>query len=294
MPSGSISSVPVIRANSASRATSALDRASRVISIPKIAPTSPEQTLVTSSVNPSRGTPHLPEIPRSVSITSMSLRAQPSAAALLASAYWLLVDSVCSRTWAIEDWRRYISAVRSRWLLVILCSPFTAASQHADGHVGQRRHRLGPRGPGQHGGAHRLPQLSAGQQLGIDRRDLRQHRLDLGPPAQVTAHHPGQRGRHVPGPATAGRARGEVGIRAVRLAVRAPAAGPPAPAPLPVQRMERMSDNHETRRVTGRRGTMPPPSARRAPALPRHAAWGSPPPSPRAGSSFPTTSGSRS
>ena len=55
-------------------------------------------------------------------------------------------------------------------------------------------------------------------------------------PAQVTAHHPGQRGRHVPGPATAGRARGEVGIRAVRLAVRAPAAGPPAPAPLLGQR----------------------------------------------------------
>jgi hypothetical protein len=105
-PSGSISSVPVIRANSASRATSALDRASRVISIPKIAPTSPEQTRVTSSVNPSRATPHLPEIPRSVSITSMSLRGQPSAAAVPASAYWLLVDSVCSRTWTIEDWRR--------------------------------------------------------------------------------------------------------------------------------------------------------------------------------------------
>src|SRR5467141_1844340 len=140
-----------------------------------MAPTSPAQTLVTSSVNPSRATPHLPEIPRSVSITSMSLAAQPSAAALPARAYWLLVDSVCSRTCAIEDCRRYISAARWRWLLVILCSPFTGASQHADGHVGQRRHRLGPRGPGQHGAAHRLPQLSAGKQLGIDRRDLRQH-----------------------------------------------------------------------------------------------------------------------
>jgi len=96
----------VIRANSASRATSALDRASRMISIPKIAPTSPRHTLVTSSVNPSRATPHLPEIPRSVSITSMSPRAQPSAAAVSASPYWLLVDSVCPRTWAIEDWRR--------------------------------------------------------------------------------------------------------------------------------------------------------------------------------------------
>jgi hypothetical protein len=74
--------VPVIRANSASRATSALERASRVISIPKIASTSPEQTRVTS------------------------------VAALPARAYWLLVDSVCSRTWAIEDWRRYISTAR--------------------------------------------------------------------------------------------------------------------------------------------------------------------------------------
>src|SRR5690349_1418288 len=156
-----MSSVPVIRANSASRATSALDRASRVISIPKIAPTSPPQTRVTSSVNPSRATPHLPDSPRSVSITSMSLRAQPSSAALPASAYWLLVDSVCSRSWAIEEWRRYIGAVRPRWLLVILCSPFTGAAQHADGHVGQRRDRLGPRGPGQDGGAHRLPQFPA-------------------------------------------------------------------------------------------------------------------------------------
>ena len=104
----------MIRANSASRATSALDRASRVISIPKIAPTSPLHILVTSSVNPSRATPHLPEIPRSVSITSMSLRAQPSAAAVSARPYWLLVDSVCSRTCAIEDWRRYTSAARSR------------------------------------------------------------------------------------------------------------------------------------------------------------------------------------
>ena len=96
----------MIRANSASRATSAFDRASRVISIPKIAPTSPRHILVTSSVNPSRATPHLPEIPRSVSITSIEVRAQPSPAAVSARPYWLLVDSVCSRTWAIEDCRR--------------------------------------------------------------------------------------------------------------------------------------------------------------------------------------------
>src|SRR6516225_549012 len=373
MPSGSISSVPVIRANSASRATSALDRASRVISIPKIAPTSPLQTLVTSSVKPSRATPHLPEIPRSVSITSMSLRGQPSAAALSARPYWLLVDSVCSRTCAIEDWRRYISAVRSRWLLVILCSPFTAASQRADGHVGQRRHRLG-----------------------------------LLASVQVAAHYSGQGRRHIPCPAAAGRAGGEVGIRAVRLAVLAPAAGPAAPArllgqrprqhllhvaepgrrraaasqqlaggqvpeiilvctyhtrecreqkplsttakrtsqrvelgqafgrqpagqrrlapvgprlrqrdltadtaradehrvrpaalhiqdlePLPVQRVERMGDDHETRRITGRRGTMPPLSAPPGSWCPRHAISVFPPRAPEAESSSPRTSGSR-
>ena len=64
------------------------------------------QTLVTSSVNPSRATPHLPEIPRSVSITSIEVDGQPSAAAVSARPYWLLVDSVCSRTCAIEDCRR--------------------------------------------------------------------------------------------------------------------------------------------------------------------------------------------
>jgi len=73
---------------------------------PEDRPQSPRHILVTSSVNPSRATPHFPEIPRSVSITSMSLRAQPSPAAISARPYWLLVDSVCWRTWAIEDCRR--------------------------------------------------------------------------------------------------------------------------------------------------------------------------------------------
>ena len=51
-------------------------------------------------------------------------------------------------------------------------APFTRASQHADGHIGQRRHRLGPRGTSQASAAHRLLQLFAGQQLGVDRRDF--------------------------------------------------------------------------------------------------------------------------
>jgi len=96
----------VIRANSINRATSALLRARREISIPKIAPTSPLQTLPTSSVNPCRATPHRPEIPRSVSITCTSLRGQPSRTASSARPYWRIVDSVCSRTCAIDDWRR--------------------------------------------------------------------------------------------------------------------------------------------------------------------------------------------
>ncbi len=106
MPSLSISRVSVIRANSISLATSALLRASREISIPKMAPTSPRQTRVTRSLNPSRVTPKRPEIPRSVSITCTFAGAQPSRSASPASPYWRIVDSVCSRTWAIEDWRR--------------------------------------------------------------------------------------------------------------------------------------------------------------------------------------------
>ncbi len=106
MPSASMSSVWVIAANSINRATSAFERASREISIPKIAPTSPEHTRATSSANPARATPQRPETPRSVSITSTSRRAQPSCTASSASPYWRVVDSACSRTCAIDDWRR--------------------------------------------------------------------------------------------------------------------------------------------------------------------------------------------
>lgn len=74
--------------------------------MPKTAPTSPVQSRVTSQVNPSRAVPHLPDRPRSASITSMSRRAHPISAARSARAYWLRVDSVWWRTCAIEDWRR--------------------------------------------------------------------------------------------------------------------------------------------------------------------------------------------
>ena len=63
------------------------------------------------------------------------------------------------------------------------------------------RHRLRPRGAGQDGGAHGYGQLSARQQLGVDRRDLRQHGLDLGAPPQAAAHRvrPGRPARTWPG-----------------------------------------------------------------------------------------------
>ena len=58
--------------------------------------------------------------------------------------------------------------------------------------------------------------------------------------------------------------------------------------------MERMRDNDKTQIVTARPVTMPPPSALRAPAPRCLPPWVSPPPSPAAGSTCPTTTGSRS
>src|SRR5262249_27689784 len=70
----------------------------------------------------------------------------------------------------------------------------------------------------------------------VHRRLLRQPSLDFGAARRAAAHRVGQGRRHVPCPAAPARARGEVGIRAVRLAVRAPAARPAAPARLLGQR----------------------------------------------------------
>ena len=52
--------------------------------------------------------------PRSSSITTTRDRAQPSAAARSASAYCSRVDSECSRTCCLLDWRTYTTAARSR------------------------------------------------------------------------------------------------------------------------------------------------------------------------------------
>ena len=49
-----------------------------------------------------RGLQHPGRVQQLVEVRAPGL---PSAAALSARAYWLLVDSVCSRSWAIEDWR---------------------------------------------------------------------------------------------------------------------------------------------------------------------------------------------
>jgi hypothetical protein len=66
------------------------------------------------------------------------------------------------------------------------------------------RHRFGPHGPGQHGtrqgGGHRLRQFPPGQQLGIDRRDLRQHHLDLRAPRHTRTHRRDQARRYAIGP----------------------------------------------------------------------------------------------
>src|SRR5208283_68774 len=60
--------------------------------------------------------------------------------------------------------------------------------------------------------------------------------------------------------------------------------------PLPVQRMERVSDNYRTRRITGNNGTMPCPSAPRGFSF-RHAISVSLPPSPEVENTSPRTSG---
>src|SRR6266849_8316872 len=53
--------------------------------------------------------------------------------------------------------------------------------------------------------------------------------------------------------------------------------------PLPRQRVERVSDDDKTRRITGRCGTMPPPSEfRAAAASPTRPAWESCAPAPAA------------
>src|SRR5712691_10424457 len=65
-----MSSVPVSRAISASRARSAFERPSREISSPSTAPISPRHTRDISSRNPSRCAADVPDRPRSRSITS--------------------------------------------------------------------------------------------------------------------------------------------------------------------------------------------------------------------------------
>jgi hypothetical protein len=105
MPSLSMIKVAVNAHNSSKRWRSAELRAKRDTSSPKIAPTSPTQTRPTNSLNPERADAVRPEIPRSASITEIREAGHPSRAASSASAYWRAVDSVCSRTCAMLDWR---------------------------------------------------------------------------------------------------------------------------------------------------------------------------------------------
>jgi hypothetical protein len=66
---------------------------------------------------------------------------------------------------------------------VIFASLFTAASRTRHRHVRQHRHRFVPKSLApqrtRRGDGHRLPQFPPGQQLGVDRRNLGQHRLHL-------------------------------------------------------------------------------------------------------------------
>src|SRR6476469_6185072 len=100
------------------------------------------------------------------------------------------------------------------------------------------------------------------------------------PPHRVTAVSPSQRHRNL--------ATDTAGTHEYR--VPGPALEVQNLQPLTDQRVERMSDDNETQIITGRRGTMPPPSVRPASWFRRHAAWVSPPRAPEAESNFPRTS----
>src|SRR5215471_5815086 len=147
--------VSVSAHNSSRRWRSAELRARRDTSSPRIAPTSPTQTRPTSSLKPDRADAVRPETPRSASITEIRAALHPSRAASSASAYWRAVDSVCSRTWAIVDWRTYTTASRSRWVAVILLAALIGPSSGERGldHVRHDHHHVPLR---HHGGSVQL------------------------------------------------------------------------------------------------------------------------------------------
>jgi hypothetical protein len=99
-------SVSVTWQNSSRRWKSAELRDSREASSTSTRPAWPWQTLRTTSLKSRRPWVLRPDWPRSPSSTSTRERSQPRAAAASASAYWRIVDSLCSRTWAAVDWRR--------------------------------------------------------------------------------------------------------------------------------------------------------------------------------------------
>src|SRR5580700_6479038 len=82
--------------------------------MPSTMPARPIVISVTSRENPARESAVAADTPRSSSITTTRDRAQPSATARSASAYCSRVDSECSRTCCLLDWRTYTTAARSR------------------------------------------------------------------------------------------------------------------------------------------------------------------------------------
>src|SRR6266508_302413 len=125
-------------------------------------------------------------------------------------------------------------AARSRWLGVILGWALTGHHQGGFGHVGHHGDQFQVRSAGERKHSVQLP---ADQQLGVDRCDLCQDRLDLGGLVDPAADQLDQRGRHIQQPAAATRSAGcQIGIGAVQLTLGASAALLAAASPLVDQR----------------------------------------------------------
>lgn len=104
-PSGSASRVWNTPHSSSSWCQSRHDRASRLISSPRISPTWSSPTSASSRWNPGRVAASRPDRPRSSSITTTRSGGQPRATARRGRSYCRAVDSAFSRTCRGVDWR---------------------------------------------------------------------------------------------------------------------------------------------------------------------------------------------
>src|SRR3989441_1055878 len=234
MPSASMINVSLRLQNSSKRWRSAELRAKREISSPKIAPTSPRHTRLTTSLNPVRPDPLRPDNPRSVSIVTIADAGHPRRAASSASAYWRAVDSVCSRTCISVDCRTYTTASRSRCRRVIVCGPLIVCASSS----GDRRHEhIGHGGHQIRAGSasHHSRKLPSSKELEIDRRDLRQRGVEATGRLHAPRHRFDRIRRDVQQAAAFARAHRHIDVGAVQLPLGAAAPGLAAPAHLAVQ-----------------------------------------------------------